>query len=112
VLTPSDTNDNAERRQNNKNGLTLHERQKIANAAMEHLNLGIRHINKNNSDWNDQASRIAVGCESTLLVVRHCERQLGRDNRKAHDGDNSDDDVDESDSGEHCSYLGYERAGV
>lgn len=51
---------------------------------------------KLNEDLIEQSKHIAPGCESTLLIVRHCEKF----------GPNTKDAM----GNEHCSYEGFERA--
>lgn len=70
------------------NNPTRDERVEMAQAALDELNRQQKHSNGTVHD----------GCESTLLVMRHCDK-LGP----------PVDDV--NDMGEkHCSYLGFERA--
>jgi len=54
--------------------------------AIQSLNLYLR----------SQSKRVSKGCESTLLVMRHCEK-LGPY-------------TTDSEGNEHCSYIGFERA--
>jgi hypothetical protein len=61
---------------------------KAAEAALEVLNLL--------SDSNTGDSTIPVGCESTLLIFRHCEDLGGH--------------VRYEDGTSHCSYLGFQRS--
>lgn len=50
-----------------------------------------------NTDISQQSKLISKGCESTLVLLRHCEKH-GPSVRTS------------SDSSEHCSYIGQERA--
>jgi hypothetical protein len=59
-----------------------------AEAALEELNLL--------SDSNTGGSAIPVGCESTLLLFRHCKDLGGH--------------VRYEDGTSHCSYLGFQRS--
>lgn len=59
----------------------------VAGQALDLLN---RHVSK-------QSRHVQRRCESTLLLMRHCEKEGPRT-------------TDARDGTEHCSYIGYERA--
>mmetsp|Transcript_1037 Transcript_1037/g.1300 ORF Transcript_1037/g.1300 Transcript_1037/m.1300 type:complete len:384 (-) Transcript_1037:163-1314(-) len=63
------------------------------------------HPNQPIISLNSELSTAPVGCEATVLLLRHCDKPVV-------DGDPQDDcdeDVEDVEDG-HCSYLGFERS--
>lgn len=77
----------------------LYVAQKVFHAELPTM-LAAQALDRLNHHIHKQSKHIAVGCESTLLLLRHCEKI----------GPYVEDAIDFDTTNQHCSYLGYERA--
>jgi hypothetical protein len=63
----------------------------------------LQHVTpKGQMEWlNGMKANVSSGCESTIILMRHCEKV---------ETPNSDDDATDAEGDHHCSDIGYQRA--
>lgn len=81
------------------------EQNQVAHAALDTLN--------RRSSTTSPSVGVHDGCETTVLILRHCEKfpaNNGNDDSVHGSSNKKKNDNNGSDKGNHCSYLGLERA--